>query len=99
MTAPGTETGLSRHAKPELLDAAAPAASSARVTPISGRVCISFLGKSQFFELALQATMVGSDPLETDLRTSRVQMLPHGLEPWTSRLLAERSNQLSYESR
>ena len=27
------------------------------------------------------------------------QMLPHGLEPWTSRLLAERSNQLSYESR
>jgi hypothetical protein len=26
-------------------------------------------------------------------------MLPHGLEPWTSRLLAERSNQLSYESR
>ena len=26
------------------------------------------------------------------------QMLPHGLEPWTSRLLAERSNQLSYES-
>ena len=27
------------------------------------------------------------------------QMLPHGLEPWTSRLLAERSNQLSYESK
>jgi len=27
------------------------------------------------------------------------QMLPHGLKPWTSRLLAERSNQLSYESR
>ena len=26
-------------------------------------------------------------------------MLPHGLEPWTSRLLAERSNQLSYESK
>ena len=26
------------------------------------------------------------------------EMLPHGLEPWTSRLLAERSNQLSYES-
>ena len=26
-------------------------------------------------------------------------MLPHGLEPWTSRLLAERSSQLSYESR
>ena len=25
-------------------------------------------------------------------------VLPHGLEPWTSRLLAERSNQLSYES-
>ena len=25
-------------------------------------------------------------------------MLPHGLEPWTSRLLAERSDQLSYES-
>ena len=25
-------------------------------------------------------------------------MLPHGLEPWTTRLLAERSNQLSYES-
>ena len=25
-------------------------------------------------------------------------MLPHGLEPWTSRLLAEHSNQLSYES-
>ena len=25
-------------------------------------------------------------------------LLPHGLEPWTSRLLAERSNQLSYES-
>ena len=25
-------------------------------------------------------------------------MLPHGLGPWTSRLLAERSNQLSYES-
>ena len=25
-------------------------------------------------------------------------MLPHGLKPWTSRLLAERSNQLSYES-
>ena len=27
------------------------------------------------------------------------EMLPHGLEPWTSRLLAKRSNQLSYESR
>ena len=27
-----------------------------------------------------------------------MQMLPHGLEPWTSRLLAERSSQLSYES-
>ena len=27
------------------------------------------------------------------------KMLPHGLEPWTSRVLAERSNQLSYESR
>ena len=26
------------------------------------------------------------------------RMLPHGLEPWTSRLLAERSSQLSYES-
>ena len=26
-------------------------------------------------------------------------MLPRGLEPWTSRLLAERSNQLSYESK
>ena len=25
-------------------------------------------------------------------------LLPHGLEPWTSRLLAERSSQLSYES-
>lgn len=29
---------------------------------------------------------------------TNTQMLPHGLEPWTSRLLAERSNQLSYES-
>ena len=26
------------------------------------------------------------------------RMLPHGLEPWTSRLLAERTSQLSYES-
>lgn len=31
-------------------------------------------------------------------RLSQWHMLPHGLEPWTSRLLAERSNQLSYES-
>ena len=31
-------------------------------------------------------------------RRLRKTMLPHGLEPWTSRLLAERSSQLSYES-
>ena len=35
---------------------------------------------------------------EIERSAMAIKMLPHGIEPWTSRLLAERSNQLSYET-
>ena len=63
------------------------------------RLSRAFSPHPRFLDEPVVFTRPFQQKLPSAAERGRNAMLPHGLEPWTSQLLAERSNQLGNESR